>query len=149
LNIFRGDFNLESVFNYNPIFKTNNKLRKYFYGKFIKYFIGSRLKSFTPTYNLHFAKRAKQLTDIPIISVGGFRSKSEIEFAINNNLTDLVGLSRPFICEPDLVTKFLLVSGDYTSQCNNCNECVYMCDSGKPTVCYSKKINSQILEVRK
>jgi len=139
LNIFRGDLNLETVFRYNPIFMTDSRLRKYFSELFVKYFLTPKLKVFTPAYNFCFAQRAKQLTDIPIISVGGFRSKDEIENAINSNYTDLVGLSRPFICEPDFAVKLLHSSGNYSSQCKNCNECVFMCDSGMPTICYSKK----------
>jgi 2,4-dienoyl-CoA reductase-like NADH-dependent reductase (Old Yellow Enzyme family) len=138
LNIFRGDLNLEMVFKHNPIFRTNNRLRKYLTELYVKTFISSKFINFSPTYNLHFAERAKRLTTIPIISVGGFRSKNEIEYAIDNNMTDLVALSRPFICEPDFAYKLIQTPGDYMSKCKNCNKCVFMCDSGKPTTCYSR-----------
>jgi len=138
LNIFRGELNLGLVFKHNPIFKTNSSIRKYFSELYLKTFISPKFIDFTPAYNLHFAERAKRLTSVPVISVGGFRSKNEIEHAIDNKLTDLIGLSRPLICEPDFVNKLLRSSDSYVSKCRNCNKCVFMCDSGKPTVCYSK-----------
>lgn len=139
MNIFRGDLNINTIFKYNPIYKTNNRLRKYLSRLYLKTFISSRFIKFSPAYNLHFSERAKKLTSIPIISVGGFRSKFEIENAIENEMTDLVSMSRPFICEPDFAVKLMNTEGDYISRCRNCNECVLMCDSGKPTTCYSGK----------
>ncbi len=139
LNIFRGDINLDKVFTYNPMFRTDSKLMKTVSGLCLKKLIISRFIKFAPAYNLRYAERAKKLTDIPVISVGGFRNKNEIESAIKNNSADLIALSRPFICEPDLAKKFMEAPGDYESQCKNCNDCVFMCDSGRVTTCYSKK----------
>lgn len=139
LNIFRGDMDMKMVFNYNPIFKTNNIFKKFTSELFLNTFIKPLFINFSPAYNLHYAERAKKLTNVPVISVGGFRSKQEIENAIDDNKTDLVGLSRAFICEPDFALKIMGTQGDYISQCKNCNKCVFMCDSGKPTACYSLK----------
>jgi 2,4-dienoyl-CoA reductase-like NADH-dependent reductase (Old Yellow Enzyme family) len=136
LNIFRGGINLKTVFEHNPLFKTSNWFKKKLFGMYFQKFIYPKFRSFLPSYNLNFAARAKAMTDIPIISVGGFRSLSEIEYAIQKGMADLVSLSRPFICEPDLVVKMKNSSRDYRSKCINCNECVFMCDSGKPTTCY-------------
>ena len=69
--------------------------------------------------------------------MGGFRRKSEMEEAIKSGKTDLVSLSRPLICEPDFINKLMQAEDDYASNCRNCNECVFMCDSGRPTACYS------------
>ncbi|HUX92818.1 MAG TPA: NADH:flavin oxidoreductase [Ignavibacteriaceae bacterium] len=141
LNIFRGELNTELVFQYNPIFKTKNILKRKIYTCLINKIIAPKFIGFSPMYNLHFAERAKKMTDIPIISVGGFRSKKEIEYAISNRMTDLVSLSRPFICEPDFVNKMLHADDDYKSKCKNCNKCVFMCDSGRVTTCYSNAKN--------
>jgi 2,4-dienoyl-CoA reductase-like NADH-dependent reductase (Old Yellow Enzyme family) len=139
LNIFRGEMDPELVLQYNPIFKTANSLKKHLSLLYIKKFIAPKFKLFSPAYNLIYSERAKKLTKIPIISVGGFRSKREIESAIDCNKTDLAGLSRPFICEPDFVNKLINTSGNYISLCTNCNRCVFMCDSGRPTACYKEK----------
>ena len=139
LNIFRGDIDFDKVFTYNPIYKTDSNLKKKISEFFLKKFIRPKFKRFSPAYNLQYSERAKTITDIPIISVGGFRTKYEIESAIKNNCADLVALSRPFICEPDFAKKIMETPGDYASQCKNCNDCVFMCDSGRVTTCYSKK----------
>jgi len=137
LNIFRGELNLDSVFRNNPIFKTDSKIKRFVSEQYIKKIIQPKFKEFSPMYNLGFAERAKKITDIPIISVGGFRTGKEMEFAISKGKTDFVSLSRPFICEPDFVLKLKNSDGCYQSKCKNCNECVFMCDSGKVTACYS------------
>jgi 2,4-dienoyl-CoA reductase-like NADH-dependent reductase (Old Yellow Enzyme family) len=136
LNIFRGSINLQTVFTHNPLFKTSNWLKKKLTKAYLLKFIYPKFKNFIPSYNLNFAARAKALTDVPVISVGGFRSLSEIEYAVQKGMADLVSLSRPFLCEPDLVVKMKNSTRDYRSKCINCNECVFMCDSGKPTTCY-------------
>ncbi|MCL5028350.1 MAG: NADH:flavin oxidoreductase [Bacteroidetes bacterium] len=145
LNIFRGDLDVKIIFKYNPIFKTENKFKRKIYKTLINKLIVPKFIGFSPMYNLHFAERAKKITSIPVISVGGFRSKQEIEFAISNKLTDFVSLARPFICEPDFVNKMLQAEDDYKSKCKNCNKCVFMCDSGRVTTCYSNTKNLQAL----
>ncbi|NUN10771.1 MAG: NADH:flavin oxidoreductase [Ignavibacteriaceae bacterium] len=139
LNIFRGELNLERVFEQNMIFKTKSTLKRKIIGYYLEKFISSKFREFVPVYNLFFADRAKELTNIPVISVGGFRSKSEIEKAISGKSADLVAMSRPFICEPDIINKMTAAAGDYRSICRNCNDCVFMCDSGRATTCYSVK----------
>jgi 2,4-dienoyl-CoA reductase-like NADH-dependent reductase (Old Yellow Enzyme family) len=96
-----------------------------------------RLLPFTPVYNLLYARSAKAMTRIPIISVGGFRSGEEIEDALQSGSADLVSLSRPFLAEPDFVLKLRSKPG-HRSACINCNYCAVMCDSGEPTKCYKR-----------
>lgn len=137
LNIFRGDVPLKVVLKHNPVFKTNNKIRGLFHNALIYCLIRVKLKPFTPAYNLEYAKLAKELTDIPIISVGGFRKGSEMRECIEQGSVDFIGLCRPFICEPDLVEK-LEQDKNYTTKCVNCNICAIMCDSDQPTRCYKR-----------
>ena len=77
------------------------------------------------------------LNDILVISVGGFRKLEEMEYAINNNKTDLVSMCRPFICEPDFVIK-MKNNNKYVSKCVNCNYCAIMCDTNNITRCFNK-----------
>jgi 2,4-dienoyl-CoA reductase-like NADH-dependent reductase (Old Yellow Enzyme family) len=136
LNIFRGDMNLPLLWEHNPLFKTRSRSRRAFYAMYIRRYITPRLRPYASMYNLEYAETAKTLTDIPIISVGGFRSRTEMESAITAKKTDLIGLSRPFICEPDLARQ-MMREDNYVSACTNCNRCVFMCDAGRVTRCYT------------
>jgi len=140
LNIFRGDdVPFDVILKHNPRFKTKNKLKGLLMKKLLYPFVVKpHLKIFTPNYNLPSAKLAKQHTQIPIICVGGFRSKRDMVQAVGGSQTDLVAMCRPFICEPDLVSK-LTSQDSYTAKCRNCNRCAVMCDSGYSTRCYTEK----------
>jgi 2,4-dienoyl-CoA reductase-like NADH-dependent reductase (Old Yellow Enzyme family) len=135
MNIFRGDVPVDLILAKNDIYHTDNKLRK----KFLKtlYFpmVKAKFFGFSPMYNLDFAKLAKQNTKVPIITVGGFREKKEIEYAIQKENIDFVSLCRAIICEPDFVNK-LMANNNYKSKCVNCNYCVIMCDTENVTKCY-------------
>ena len=135
LNIIRGDFPIDLILKENPLFNNSNTLRRRINKFLINTYFEPVRKKFTQNYNLYYAKIAKSITDIPIISVGGFRNASEISSAIERGDTDIVGLSRPFICEPNLVSK-MIQNNTWDSACINCNYCTVMCDSGKPTRCY-------------
>ena len=86
-------------------------------------------------YNLKYAELAREHTKIPIISVGGYRSKQDIAHAIQDLNIDFVSMSRPFIAEPDLAIK-LKNNETYLSKCCNCNYCSIMCDTKNITQCY-------------
>jgi len=138
LNIFRGDVPESLILSQNPIFGTGNPVKRAVSKAIMQQYFIKKLKPFTPVYNLAFAATAKKLTGIPIISVGGFRNGSEIRDAISSGKTDLAGLARPFICEPDFINK-LKINGSYESQCTNCNICSVMCDSLHQTRCFKTK----------
>ena len=56
--------------------------------------------------------------------VGGIRSLEEAERLVAGGYTDYIALSRPFICEPDLVARW--ESGDRApSACRSDNRCFY------------------------
>ncbi len=138
LNIFRGDVPVDLVLKYNKVYKIDNKITKTVLKNFVFPLVTKKLKPFSPAYNLQYAEIAKKLTSIPIISVGGFREKKEIENTIKNKNIDFVSLSRPFICEPDFAVK-LKDNQNYKSLCVNCNYCAIMCDSKYPTKCYKRR----------
>ncbi|HBV88842.1 MAG TPA: NADH:flavin oxidoreductase [Desulfosporosinus sp.] len=140
LNIFRGDIPLKVILKHNPVFKDNISIKtipKLLYNALIYCIMRSKLKPFTPTYNLSYAKIAKNLTSSPIISVGGFRKGAEIRNCLENGYADFVSLCRPLICELDFV-HLLQQDEDYTSKCVNCNICAVMCDSDRSTRCYRR-----------
>lgn len=136
LNIFRGqsvpqELILKHNFRYKTESPTNRKLWKWL----VFPLLNRRLKSFEYCYNLPYAALAKLHTDLPIICVGGFRTAEQIRQALESNQTDYVSLCRPFLCEPDFITR-LNVENGYISRCVNCNSCAIMCDSMQPTRCY-------------
>lgn len=67
------------------------------------------------------AKEVKKAVDIPVILVGGLRSKQVMNQIIEENAADMVALSRPFVKEPDLVQKFR--DGAENVSCISCNAC--------------------------
>ncbi len=73
-------------------------------------------------YFFPFAKKIKEITNLPLILVGGIRSLSVMLKLINSGYVDMIAMSRPFIREPDFVNK--LKSGVSTkSECISCNGC--------------------------
>lgn len=141
INIFRGKLDYDLILKNNPLFKSNSAILKSIFKVLIKKFIESKAIKFKPMYNLEYAKEAKKITDIPIITVGGFRTKEQIENTLSNNFADMISLSRPFLCEPDFVLKLKTPIGNYRSKCTHCNKCVFMCDSGEPTRCRNYKVS--------
>jgi 2,4-dienoyl-CoA reductase-like NADH-dependent reductase (Old Yellow Enzyme family) len=51
---------------------------------------------------LEFARKVRDVTTVPLVVTGGFRSAEGMTDAIDGGATDLVGLARPFALEPDL-----------------------------------------------
>ncbi|MEA4834604.1 MAG: NADH:flavin oxidoreductase, partial [Anaeromusa sp.] len=63
----------------------------------------------------------KAAVEVPVILVGGMRSRAVMQEAINEGKADLVSMSRAFICEPDLVKR--LAAGQEKASCVSCNGC--------------------------
>jgi len=53
-------------------------------------------------YFLEFAEAVRQITTVPLMVTGGFRTKVGMTDAITTGATDLVGLARPLALEPEL-----------------------------------------------
>lgn len=61
-------------------------------------------------YFLDFAKKARAVAEMPLMSTGGFRSKNVMEDAISSGAIDVVGIATPFAFEPDCASK--IISGN-------------------------------------
>lgn len=76
--------------------------------------------------NLPFAGYAAEIREaakpLPTSLVNGFRELSTMEYAIEEGISDLVSMSRPFISEPDLVKK--LKHGQEGVDCTRCDACL-------------------------
>ena len=66
-------------------------------------------------------QRAREQTDLPIILVGGMRSRAVMEEVLAAGDADFVSMSRPLICEPDLPRR--LRAGQERAACISGNQC--------------------------
>ncbi|MBR0262001.1 MAG: NADH:flavin oxidoreductase [Selenomonadaceae bacterium] len=73
-------------------------------------------------YFADFATRLAEEVNVPIILVGGLRSRQTMERILNRTKIELLSLSRPLVREPDLPKKFFSGSSD-VSKCVSCNAC--------------------------
>jgi len=140
LNIFRGGAPFSLALRHNPLFRTRSPLKRALLTAFFNKRMLPVFQPFEPMYNLDYAAHAKTLTDIPIITVGGVRARTDMEKAISSGAADCVAMSRPFLREPDFAAR--LRDGAVASACSNCNNCVLMVDAGQPTRCYKRTFHS-------
>jgi len=68
------------------------------------------------------AQQARPVTKLPIMLVGGFRSRRVMEDVLTCGDADFVSLCRPLICEPDLPKRFQLGLQE-RSACISANRC--------------------------
>ena len=73
---------------------------------------GVQSKSIQPNpqeaYFFPLARAARAVTRLPILLVGGLRSRQEMEDVLASGEADFVSLCRPLICEPDLPNRMRL-----------------------------------------
>jgi 2,4-dienoyl-CoA reductase-like NADH-dependent reductase (Old Yellow Enzyme family) len=67
------------------------------------------------------ARQARQATDLPILLVGGIRSREVMERILDEGSADLISLSRPLIREPDLPNR--MRNGQERAACISCGRC--------------------------
>lgn len=95
--------------------------------------------NFVEGYNLEAAKIIKpKIGKIPMILVGGLRSKSFMEEIIKHNYADFISMSRPFIREPFLV-KNIKEGKQEKAACISCNRCLAAIPNDYTISCYAKK----------
>lgn len=58
-------------------------------------------------YFLDYAKAVKEAIDIPLMVTGGFRTVEVMDGALERQETDLIGIGRPFIIDPEFPSKIL------------------------------------------
>ncbi|MBI5592537.1 MAG: NADH:flavin oxidoreductase [Deltaproteobacteria bacterium] len=85
-------------------------------------------------FNLDAAIQIKAAVNIPVIVVGGINNLDDINAIIRDHDLDFVSMSRPFIIEPGIVSKF--IQGTQTkSKCIMCNYCAIIGEE-KPLKCH-------------
>jgi 2,4-dienoyl-CoA reductase-like NADH-dependent reductase (Old Yellow Enzyme family) len=89
-------------------------------------------------FNLDAAIQIKKAVNIPVIVVGGIHNMDDINYIIQNSTIDFVSMCRPFIIEPDIVSKFK--KGTQTkSKCILCNYCAIISEA-RPLKCHYGKL---------
>lgn len=73
-------------------------------------------------YFRSLARWARPVTRLPILLVGGFRSRRVMEEVLDANDADYISLCRPLICEPDLPNR-LRQELQERSRCISANHC--------------------------
>ena len=73
-------------------------------------------------YFVAYARKFRRHVGVPLILVGGLRSRVVMESVISSGAADLVSLSRPLIREPDLPAKLESGAAD-RARCISCNAC--------------------------
>jgi len=82
----------------------------------------------------NWARKIKNVTDVPIMMVGGFRNLSLMEEKIQNKEADFISLCRPLLSEPGLINDFK-TNKKGKARCASCNKCVDEVLKGKPVYC--------------
>ena len=68
------------------------------------------------------AQKARSVTRLPILLVGGFRSRPMMDEVLDAGDADFISLARPLLCEPDLPNRMRL-RGQEESACISANYC--------------------------
>jgi 2,4-dienoyl-CoA reductase-like NADH-dependent reductase (Old Yellow Enzyme family) len=68
------------------------------------------------------ARQARRATRLPIMLVGGLRSRQVMEDVLASGEADFISLARPLVCEPDLPNRLRLGRQD-RSACTSGNRC--------------------------
>ena len=62
-------------------------------------------------YFLDFARRAKQVTKLPVMATGGFKTRAQAVDAVASGAVDMVGIARALVLDPQLATGWLTEAG--------------------------------------
>jgi 2,4-dienoyl-CoA reductase-like NADH-dependent reductase (Old Yellow Enzyme family) len=84
------------------------------------------------------ARAFKEILQVPLVLVGGIRSFQIAERLVKEGYADYVSMSRPFIREPNLITRW--ASGDRVrAKCISCNRCFEPAGAGEGVYCVVEK----------
>jgi 2,4-dienoyl-CoA reductase-like NADH-dependent reductase (Old Yellow Enzyme family) len=96
------------------------------------------LKISQEAYFRDWCRKIKQSIRKPTIMTGGIRSYELVHEMLSNNETDFIGMCRPFIKEPNLISRWQGGNRKKAS-CISCNKCGAGLMKGLPLACYVKE----------
>jgi len=140
LSIFRGGLPTERVLTHNPLIAGRPAFEQALWRHFALPRLRRRLPPFREAYNREAARAIRRRTRIPLILVGGIRSRATMDEICDSGDVDVLALCRPLIREPDFADR-LRAGEARRSSCVNCNACAVMCDTATPLRCYQKEIS--------
>lgn len=79
------------------------------------YFPGAKSSSdsaISGPYFVEFARRARQLTSIPLVVTGGFKTREQALDVLSSDTVDMVGLARALVLNPELANDWLSGASD-------------------------------------
>jgi 2,4-dienoyl-CoA reductase-like NADH-dependent reductase (Old Yellow Enzyme family) len=80
------------------------------------------------------ARAFKEKIMVPLILGGGIRSYKVAQQLFEHGVADYISMSRPFICEPDIIKRWQ--SGNFSkAACISCNNCVEQAKAGYGISC--------------
>jgi 2,4-dienoyl-CoA reductase-like NADH-dependent reductase (Old Yellow Enzyme family) len=130
-NVFymaRGGFPTDAILKYYRPFCELSAPLKLLTRVLARFLARLFVPKFTQGYNLDTAAKVKQAASLPVITVGGMRTKQFMDAAIQEEKTDFVSMARPLLLEPDLANKFRLGASE-AARCDNCNICLVASDA--------------------
>ena len=83
-------------------------------------------------YFRDFARMAREVTSLPLMLVGGLRSREVMEDVLAAGDADFISMCRPLICEPDLPER--LKRGQARAACISANRC-WASEKGEGIAC--------------
>src|SRR5690554_1248368 len=72
-----------------------------------KKYVARQSTQIREAYFLEFSEKARQVTDVPLVVTGGFRTVGGMNEALASGALDMVGLARLLAIEPDAPKRFL------------------------------------------
>lgn len=103
---------------------------------------GSNYKKYREAfpYFLDHALKIKEKVSVPIMLVGGFRNKDDMNRVIDQGI-DLVSMSRPFIADKTFIEK---LKDNQISKCVSCNQCFNIYKREFKHCIFDDQVNKQL-----
>jgi 2,4-dienoyl-CoA reductase-like NADH-dependent reductase (Old Yellow Enzyme family) len=129
---------VDPILEYMPQFKKMPRLLKAVAKPLARKLI--RQPSPLVNYNVDAAIEIKASVRIPVGVVGGISDLADIKSIVEHNALDFASMSRAFIIEPDIVSKFKK-GAQTTSKCIKCGYCAVIGEE-RPLKCYYGRMPS-------